>query len=185
LPESEKDEIRRGIVEDIESSLGSRHHGELLLVIGLILATFGSAAALMPDSESVTGNFAGTLQVQEPAIESTDIRLIDKEGNHLTFVVDQEVVNPNIVDMEVETIAFRVDAGSETVKRYSIDGDTVIESESSEMIASKVSIDMSKLVSGERSFEETTDDMKVEGAIRFSSAGEIFDRTFLKRFSVS
>jgi LEA14-like dessication related protein len=182
---SELESIRQKIVEDHEESLTPKEMGEALLATAFMLSFFGSAAVLMPSGGTATGMFSGSLSVDAPVVEDSDIRSITVEDSGIAFVQDSEVYNPNIVEAELQRITYEVIVDGETIARGAREGSTVIPAKDDRMIALGHSLDLRGVTGSEEIIESVSsgeEAVTVEGVMQFRSGGSLVMETYSRTF---
>lgn len=125
--------LREKIVDEKQDVLEHKSIAGLLLATGIVLATFGTAAVLMPDDP--TGAFSGGFEIQDLEVEDVNIRGVEASDTGLTFVQDYEITNPNILRAKFEVASYRIKIEGETVKKGSINGEKIFEAGQTEMMA--------------------------------------------------
>lgn len=158
--------------------------GLAILTLAMTIGFFGSSSVLMPSQQAATGMFSGELTVQNPLLDSINVRDVRLEESRLSFILDSEVTNPNVVESRLKKVSYEIKVDGETVKRGIKDGSTTIPADDSRMIALSFDLDFSGVPDTKRvlsQFEEDKRQVTVEGAMDFDVAGSTVSVPFLKR----
>jgi LEA14-like dessication related protein len=173
MSDEEVDSVREKIVESQKQVLDHRSMAELLLATAVVLATFGTAAVLMP--EEPTGAFSGDFEIENVQIEDVNIRGVEASETGITFVQDYEIENPNLLQAEFEAASYRINVEGESVDTGHINGVTVIDSGQTEMIALLHETALSERYSG-------TTPVTVEGKMIFKVGNQEFEKYYRNSF---
>ena len=165
--------LREKIVDEKQQMLQHKSAAGLLLATGLVLATFGTAAVLMPDDP--TGAFSGGFEIQDLQIEDVNIRGVEASDTGLTFVQDYEITNPNILRAEFQAASYRINIEGESVKTGHVDGEKVFEAGQTEMMALLHETALSETYSG-------TTPVTVEGNMIFQVGDTEFEKYYRNSF---
>lgn len=125
--------VRERIVDEHEEILEHESAKGLLLATAVLLATFGTAAALMP--EDPTGDFSADFEISEVEVEGMDIRGVEASQQELTFVQDYEITNPNLLEADFVGASYRVEIDGEPVRESFVEGTSTVDSGQNEMVA--------------------------------------------------
>lgn len=164
--------VRERIVDEHEELL---HHESLkgvLLATGIVLATFGTAAVLMP--EGVTGDFSESYEIEGFQIQEATIRNVAVDDSRLSFVQDYEVLNPNYLPAEFDAISYRITVDGEDVKSDYIEADKVIDAGQTDFVAFFHETDIPE--------SNGISVVTVEGKMVFDIGGQSFDRNYMHTF---
>ncbi|WP_414837328.1 hypothetical protein ACK3SF_03615 [Candidatus Nanosalina sp. VS9-1] len=173
MPDEEADSVREKIVDRQKQVMEHKSMAGLLLATAVVLATFGTAAMLMPDNP--TGSFSGDFRIQNVQIEDVNIRGVEASETGLTFVQDYEISNPNLLRAEFKAASYRVNVEGESVDTGHINGETVIDTGQSEMIALLHETALSERYRG-------TTPVTVEGKMVFQIGDTEFERYYRNSF---
>ncbi len=165
--------VRKRIVDEHEELLHHESAKGILLATAIILATFGTAAVLMP--EDPTGDFSAEFEITNMEIENVHIRGVEASQNELSFVQDYEITNPNLLEAEFVGASYRVEVDGEPVTESFVEGTSVIDSGQNEMVA----FEHSAPVEGFEGFEEVT----VEGKKVFEVGNREFEKHYRHSFT--
>lgn len=175
MSEMRLNSVRERIVESHSDDLEYESLKGGLLALAVVLATFGSAAVLMP--EGVTGDFASQLSdsdIQNFVLEDLDVRDVRVNDGEMDFVQDFEIHNPNIVPAEFQAMSYRAEIGSDVVGDGAVKASKTVDSDQSEMIA----------VVNEASVDEYSGEQRitVEGKVVFEILGDEYDSNYRHSF---
>ena len=162
------DSVRERIVEEHSEALEYESLKGGLLALAVVLATFGSAAVLMPDN--MTGDFSAGLDLENFRIDDTDILEVNMRGDTMTFVQDFEITNPNIVPAHFDAMSYRAQVNGETIGEGTVKASKTIDAGQTEMLP----------IRNEASTEglEGTKNVSVEGKLVFEIGEREFDRNY-------
>lgn len=175
--------VRQKIIDKQKQSLSAGEKGLTLLALALTIGFFGSSAVLMPSQQSATGMFSGELEIQEPVLREQVLRNKEVQKSTVSFVLDQNILNPNVVEAELERINYEIKLDGQTVKRGSRDGKTVLTAGGDSMVATVYSIDFAGLPDTAeiiRRFESGQRTVTLEGTMDYSVAGNTVSVPFRK-----
>lgn len=173
MEEDSVNSLREKIVDEKQQMLQHKSFAGLLLATGLVLATFGTAAVLMP--ENPTGAFSGGFEIKDLEVEDVNIRGVETSETGLTFVQDYEITNPNILRAEFQAASYRISIEGESVKTGSIDGEKIFEAGQTEMMA------LLHETALEESYSGTTP-VTVEGKMIFKVGDREFEKYYRNSF---
>lgn len=175
--------VRQKIIDKQEQSMSAKDKGLTILALALTIGFFGSSAVLMPSQQSATGMFSGELQIQKPVASQQVLRDKQIQNSGISFVLDQNIRNPNVVETELERINYEVKLDGETVKRGSRESTTVVPPGEDRMVAVLHRIDFAGLPDTAeiiRAFETGQRTVTVEGTMDYSIAGTTVSVPFRK-----
>ena len=173
-----KKKLHEGAVSRLEESLEDHRYLELLLVVSLVISTFGSALVLMPE-EGAVGEFHEPFDVEKPVFYTPTTETLDVEDGNLQLFVDIRVRNPNDLTAEIESVNYRTYMGSENLEVESVRGSTSIPPGSEKIVTLKADTEAAELVSEDRSFSEGLEKLRVEGVMTVSVSAARFKNHFI------
>jgi|GEM_PF-1754124 len=162
------DSVRKRIVDEHSEALEYESLKGGLLALAVVLATFGSAAVLMPNS--VTGDFSAGLNLENFRIDDTDILEVDMKDGKMMFVQDFEITNPNIVPAYFDAMSYRAQVNGETIGEGALKASKTIDAGQTEMLPIRNKASTEGL--------EGTKNVSVEGKLVFEIGGKEFDRNY-------
>lgn len=165
--------VRKRIVDEHEELLHHESAKGVLLASAIILATFGTAAVLMP--EDPTGDFSADFEITEVEVEDMDIRGVEASQQELVFIQDYEITNPNLLEADFVGTSYRVEVDGEPVRESYVDGTSTVDSGQNEMLAFETSAPVHEF----EGFQEIT----VEGKKLFEVGNEEFEEYYRHSFT--
>ncbi|MFB6116414.1 MAG: LEA type 2 family protein [Candidatus Nanosalina sp.] len=175
--------VRQKIISQQKQRLSSGEKGLALLTLALTIGFFGSSAVLMPSQQAATGMFSGELEIQQPRTSEQILRNKEVTDTGVSFVLDQRIRNPNVVEAEVQRVTYEIKIDGQTVKRGVREGTTVLPAKESRMVALLFELDfagVSNTAEIIREFESGDREVTVEGTIDYSVAGRTVSVPFRK-----